>query len=285
MQTPRMQAQGSIHKVCSTTQAYLSLSMRKLGQIAGTSKTTVARIMRWLQPLATKFRWSKNSPEMLLNADLNLPVKLLIENGKLDMDSIWFSGEHHFHLNGWVNHQNYRIWGKEPLKLVHEVPMHSSRVTMCAVVCAGCIMGPYFSEQTASALSYNQLLMDRFLPDAYGGKTCEGFWFILDSVPPYRTVDTFDILQRHFKDKVIALDYQRAWVWNGFYVFSNQASFSTRCSCIANNLSKQGCGYICPLHSMDSSSWSRLTIPTSMHIGGMSHPFSNAFSSSSQLVS
>jgi len=43
---------------------------------------------------------------------------------------IIFSDEAHFHLGGYVNKQNYRIWRSENLHVVMEKLMHPQRVTL-----------------------------------------------------------------------------------------------------------------------------------------------------------
>jgi len=43
---------------------------------------------------------------------------------------IIFSDEAHFHLGGYVNKQNCRIWGSENPHVVMEKPMHPQRVTV-----------------------------------------------------------------------------------------------------------------------------------------------------------
>ena len=39
------------------------------------------------------------------------------------------SDEAHFHLSGYVNKQNYRFWGTENPRVMHEEPLHPLKVT------------------------------------------------------------------------------------------------------------------------------------------------------------
>lgn len=57
-------------------------------------------------------------------------------------DKIIFSDEAHFHLNGYVNKQNCRIWGNENPREIHEIPMHAQRVTVWYGFWAEGIIGP-----------------------------------------------------------------------------------------------------------------------------------------------
>ena len=61
------------------------------------------------------------------------------------------SDEIHFHLGGYVNKQNCRIWGSENPKMIIDKPLYPQRVTVCCGFCAGGIIGPYFFENKAGA--------------------------------------------------------------------------------------------------------------------------------------
>ena len=37
----------------------------------------------------------------------------LKDSGEIDFNNIWFRDEAHFHLQGYVNKQNWRFWGTE----------------------------------------------------------------------------------------------------------------------------------------------------------------------------
>ncbi|CAK9833058.1 hypothetical protein ANTRET_LOCUS9796 [Anthophora retusa] len=57
---------------------------------------------------------------------------------------IIFSDEAHFHLGGYVNKQNCRIWGSENPHVIVEKPMHPQRVTVWCGFWSGGIIGPFF---------------------------------------------------------------------------------------------------------------------------------------------
>ena len=61
------------------------------------------------------------------------------------------SDEAHFHLGGYVNKQNCRIWGSENPKMIFEKPLYPQRVTVWCGFWAGGIIGPYFFENEAGA--------------------------------------------------------------------------------------------------------------------------------------
>ena len=64
---------------------------------------------------------------------------------------IIFSDEAYFHLGGYVNKQNCRIWGSENPRMIAEKPFHPQRVTVWCDFWIGGVIGPYFFENEASA--------------------------------------------------------------------------------------------------------------------------------------
>jgi len=83
---------------------------------------------------------------------------------------IVFTDEVHFHLGGYVNKQNCRIWGSENPHVVLEKPMHPQRVAVCCGMWSGGIFGPFFFENeegatvTVNDVRYRGILEDFFFP-------------------------------------------------------------------------------------------------------------------------
>ena len=66
--------------------------------------------------------------------------------------------EAHFHLGGFVNKQNCRIWCSKNPKMIIEKPLYSQPVTVWCGFWAGRIIGPYFFENEAGlSVSVNRL--------------------------------------------------------------------------------------------------------------------------------
>jgi hypothetical protein len=55
------------------------------------------------------------------------------------------SDEAYFHL-GYGNEQNFRYQAEENLRLLHQSPLHSQKITVCCGLTLFGILGPYFSE-------------------------------------------------------------------------------------------------------------------------------------------
>ncbi|KZC15025.1 hypothetical protein WN55_08618 [Dufourea novaeangliae] len=83
---------------------------------------------------------------------------------------IIFSDEAHFHLGGYVNKQNCRIWGSENPHVIVEKPMHPQRVTVWCGFWSGGIIGPFFFENeqgnavTVNGDRYRAMLSDFLFP-------------------------------------------------------------------------------------------------------------------------
>jgi len=88
----------------------------------------------------------------------------------LILDNIWFTDESHFHLDGYVNKQNMRIWGSENPNVVLEKSARPIYVTVWAAISTRGIIGPYFFENSKGIRStvrqenYQQMIENFFVP-------------------------------------------------------------------------------------------------------------------------
>lgn len=59
---------------------------------------------------------------------------------------IIFSDEAHFHMSGFVNKQNFRLWGTENSQQIDQRQMHPERLTAWCGFWSGGVIGPYFFQ-------------------------------------------------------------------------------------------------------------------------------------------
>ena len=74
------------------------------------------------------------------------------------LEVTFLTDEAWFHLNGYVNSQNTRIWAAESPHTVHEQPLHSQKIGVWCGVSRRRIIGPiFFFEQTVTMEVYLQI--------------------------------------------------------------------------------------------------------------------------------
>jgi hypothetical protein len=133
-------------------------------------------------------------------------IKAMIESKELDYQKIWFSDECHFDIQGYVNTQNYRIWGTEKPEIMAVRPLHPKRVTVwCAISYQG-IIGPYFLSKSIDGQTYRVEILEKFFSEISRKKWKRGFWFMQDGARVHRTKENLDAISSVFGSNIIALD-------------------------------------------------------------------------------
>jgi len=127
-----------------------------------------------------------------------------IDEKKLDTKKINFTDEAHFHLDGFVNKQNYRIYGTEKLE-IRTKPLHPERVTVWAGMNSKGIIGPQFidGKKTIYGEVYNEILKQA-IPEAHSKGFVDGYIRQQDGAPAHRTKANLDLIHESFDDRVIA---------------------------------------------------------------------------------
>lgn len=136
----------------------------------------------------------------------------VLEHHQVDHDfaeKIIFSDEAHFHLNGYVNKQNCRIWGTENPRALQELPMHPQRCTVWCGFWAGGVIGPFFFENaagtavTVNGARYRDMLTNSFWPEI-ADMDLDDMWFQQDGATCHTANDTIELLQTKFEGKIIS---------------------------------------------------------------------------------
>ncbi|GBM61424.1 hypothetical protein AVEN_70781-1 [Araneus ventricosus] len=90
----------------------------------------------------------------------------LVDEGDIDVGNIWFSDEAYFNLDGFVNKQNWRIWGTENPHVAVPSSLYSPKVMVWDAISSIGIIGPFFREQTINVSKYLAIL-DEFVAIHY----------------------------------------------------------------------------------------------------------------------
>ena len=67
------------------------------------------------------------------------------------LDLTWFTDEAWFHLSGYINSQNTRIWAEKNPHTLHAEPLHAQKIVVWCAVSRRRIIGPIFHENTVNS--------------------------------------------------------------------------------------------------------------------------------------
>lgn len=125
-----------------------STSTRSIARDLDISQSTAHHIMKkdlGLTPYKLQTFQALGDKDIKKRYDFAANTCQAIDEKKLDPHKIVFTDEAHFHLDGYVNKQNYRIWGTEK-PAIRTKPLHPERVTAWAGMSSKGIIGPIFID-------------------------------------------------------------------------------------------------------------------------------------------
>lgn len=214
--------------------------VRSTENIAAVAESVRVRPRTSIRHRASEMNISRSSMQRILRKDLGLwPYKVqLVQQLKardhplryrfavwacdqLEIDDdfaqkIIFSDEAHFHLGGYVNKQNCRIWGSENPQEYEEKPMHPLRVTVWCGLWRGGIIGPYFFENEAGAtvtvngITYRNMLTS-FLWPYLEDIDLDDVWFQQDGAPCHTAGLTIAEVREKFDGRIISRNGDVNW--------------------------------------------------------------------------
>ena len=123
------------------------------------------------------------------------------------MKKIIMTDEAHFHLSGYVNKQNFRIWGTENPRVIQQRPLHPLRVTVWCGISADKIYGPYFfQDEDGNALTVNgeryRAMLENFLfPEL---DNTQEMWFQQDGATSHTARETMNLLRTVFGNRIVS---------------------------------------------------------------------------------
>lgn len=112
---------------------------------------------------------------------------------------IIMSDEAHFHLDGYVNKQNYEYWEAKNPRELHQGPLHSTKVTAWCGVSPSGIIGPYFFEEGVTSANYVDML-NNFLHSELQRRrvNTREMWFQQDDATEHTARASMDVVRRMF---------------------------------------------------------------------------------------
>ncbi|GBN00934.1 hypothetical protein AVEN_150868-1 [Araneus ventricosus] len=148
-------------------------TVRRIASETGLKRSSAQKILRnSLRMFPYKIQSHQAIPIKAVRQrfDFMNEIFTMIDNEGFDVGCIWFTDEAHFHLNGFVNKQNWRFWGSENPHLYEEKPLHSPKVTAWVAVCSRAIIGPFCIRETISSERYISIL-EQFVSTSFEGST------------------------------------------------------------------------------------------------------------------
>lgn len=138
----------------------------------------------------------------------------LLENVPEDA-IVFYSDEAHFHVNGYVNKQNMRYWADTNPRALHQMPLHSPKVTVwCAISSAG-IIGPWFFEENGNTVTVNSdryvNMLEQFLFPRLDELDLGDFWFQQDGATAHTSRASMAVLREHFPERLISIRGDLEW--------------------------------------------------------------------------
>ncbi|GBM86135.1 hypothetical protein AVEN_75409-1 [Araneus ventricosus] len=151
----------NVAKVSGIVQQNPRNTVRRIASETGLKRSSTQKILRNnLRMFPYKIQSHQAIPIKAVRQRFDFANEILtmIDNEGFDVGCIWLTDEAHFHLNGFVNKQNWRFWGSENPHLCEEKPLHSPKVTALVAVCRRGIIGPFIMRETISSECYITIL-------------------------------------------------------------------------------------------------------------------------------
>lgn len=117
------------------------------------------------------------------------------------LDVSFFSDEAWFHLSGYVNSQNFRIWSAENPHAFHETSLHPIKIGVWIAMSRRRIIGPFFFEETVNAERYLNILQ-QFVNELHDDELQTGY-FQHDNASAHTARVTREYIQQFYDDRII----------------------------------------------------------------------------------
>jgi hypothetical protein len=119
------------------------------------------------------------------------------------LDQTFFSDESWFHLDGFVNSQNYRIWSGENPHATITRTLHPLKMGVWVAMSRQRIIGPYFFNFTINSDRYITRILNPFINELDDQELQHGH-FQQDSATAHTAFNTMQYLRQFFGNRVIS---------------------------------------------------------------------------------
>ena len=116
----------------------------------------------------------------------------------------FFSDEAWFHLSGYINSQNMRMWSTDKPHIFIETPLHAQKIGVWMAVSRRRIIGPIFFNFTVNAERYRNIFLTEFVQQLDDDELQYGY-FQQDGATAHTTRENLAFLREYFDDRLISL--------------------------------------------------------------------------------
>lgn len=124
-------------------------------------------------------------------------------NDNAILDKTFFTDEAWFHLNGYINSQNYRTWASENPHILREHCIHPIKTGVWVAISRARIIGPIFFNETINADRYRRQILDTFLNQLDDIELTTGY-FQQDGASAHTARETLAYLEEFFGERLIS---------------------------------------------------------------------------------
>jgi len=175
-------------------------SLRRTSNEIGVSKSAIHRILqqsKW-HPYKIQLLQKLNEDDPDRRSEFCYRALEMYHNDNEFPNTILFTDEANFYLNGEVNKQNMRFWSDEnPHWMDPAKEQGSAKVMVWCGIWNGQIIGPFFFDHTVNAENYLQMLQTQMMPILQRGAILPT-WFQQDGAPPHYAILVRDWLNAQF---------------------------------------------------------------------------------------
>jgi len=132
---------------------------------------------------------------------------------KIDiLDSIMWTDEAYFSVNGYVHRKNCVIWGAERPKLTVQSALHSPQVCVWIGFTANAMLPPFFFTGTVTGDNYRDMLENHVFPELRRRHLINQVIFQQDGAPPHFSKAARDFLGSQLPDtRIISRGFPQTW--------------------------------------------------------------------------
>lgn len=203
---PRRRTENVVEQIRNTVEEEPTVSVRRLAQRFDVSVGSCHKI------LATDLHMHPYKMQVyqeLLPPDYEKRVRYcqwFQENVNDDvLNTTFFSDEAWFHLTGYVNSQNMRMWSSQNPHYFRETGLHPIKIGVWIAVSRRRLIGPIFFDGNLNAERYRNNILEPFVNQLHDDELQMGH-FQQDSARPHIAHETIRYLEQFFGNRLISTD-------------------------------------------------------------------------------